>query len=458
MRTRPRSAAGKFLLASILTVASLVATPRVAIADDTTAPTVLYVGPSNTGLVEIDIEIQDTNPDNVATEVHVFYNGTEDTDFTRHEQNNNLILLGFNHLPRPEGNYEVRVKPHDTIGNVGPEVVKIVQVGEQIAQLTAYGDFQGGAETAAGDVDGDGVDELITAASAGGGPHVRVFSVDYATHATTPVASWMAYDPKFTGGVRVSSADVDGDGTDEVITAPGAGGGPHVRVWHINGDSSVSEVFGFMAYDPVFTGGVYVSGGDIDGQDPHRDEIVVGPGAGGGPHIRMFGIVSGALQEHCGHGFMAYDPKFSGGVRVATVDVHGDAPHAYAVVTAAGPGGGPHVQAFENCSATAVDSFMAFDPNFRGGVYISGLRWSGNADALLVAAGPGGGPHIRLLKLTENDPFTKFTELAGFMAYDPNFHGGAFAAGGDFDGDLDPDIVTTPGAGMPVVSVARRWR
>ena len=57
----------------------------------------------------------------------------------------------------------------------------------------------------------------------------------------------------------VAAGDVDGDGADEIITGAGGGGGPHVRIWKIVG-SSLLELFGqgFYAYDPLFPGGVWV--------------------------------------------------------------------------------------------------------------------------------------------------------------------------------------------------------
>lgn len=79
---------------------------------------------------------------------------------------------------------------------------------------------------ALGDVTGDGSDDLVTGAGAGGEPHVQVF--DGETGAL--VAEFMAYDPDFRGGVRVAVGEVDGDGRAEVVTIPEGGTAPVVRV------------------------------------------------------------------------------------------------------------------------------------------------------------------------------------------------------------------------------------
>ncbi len=98
---------------------------------------------------------------------------------------------------------------------------------------------------------------IVTGAGEGGGSHLRVF--DAATGAV--LFEFLVYDPAFTGGVRVAAADVNGDGVPDVITAPGPGGGPHVRVF--DGAAlqagQVVELFGLFAYNPAFTGGGYIA-------------------------------------------------------------------------------------------------------------------------------------------------------------------------------------------------------
>jgi hypothetical protein len=129
--------------------------------------------------------------------------------------------------------------------------------GTELTGFFAYDPgFTGGVRVATCDLTGDGVPDIVTAAGPGGAAHVRAF--DGVTLAQIPgtIGSFLPYDPGYLGGAHVACADVDGDGTPDVITGTGVGGAPHVRVWS---GATGGEIFGFFAYDPGFTGGVFVA-------------------------------------------------------------------------------------------------------------------------------------------------------------------------------------------------------
>jgi hypothetical protein len=82
--------------------------------------------------------------------------------------------------------------------------------------------------------------------------------------------------------------------------------------------------------------------------------------------VRVFSGAGGAPLA----GFLAYDPAFRGGVRVASADLNAD---GFAdVVTGAGPGGGPHQQVFDGQTQTPGTGLLAFDAAFRGGIHVAG--------------------------------------------------------------------------------------
>ncbi len=176
-----------------------------------------------------------------------------------------------------------------------------------MSQFFAYDEkFRGGVNVAAGDVDGDGIEEIITGAGFSGGPQVRIFRLNGKV-----MSQFFAYDEKFRGGVRVVTADIDRGARGhqaKIITAPGRGGGPHIRIFNNH-----AQVLGqFFAYHDKFRGGVNISSGDVDSDG--IDEIITGAGPGGAPHVRVFkkdGTVIGS--------FYAFPESFSGGVSVGAV-------------------------------------------------------------------------------------------------------------------------------------------
>ena len=80
---------------------------------------------------------------------------------------------------------------------------------------------------------------------------------------------FFAYDPSFRGGVNVAMADLNGDLRAEIITGPGIGGSPEVKVFSAKDFSLEAKFFAFSAES---RGGVTVAAGDLDNDG--KEEIV----------------------------------------------------------------------------------------------------------------------------------------------------------------------------------------
>ncbi len=241
-----------------------------------------------------------------------------------------------------------------------------------VRQFLAYPPFfHGGVNVATGDVNGDGLDEIVVGAGVGGGPQVRVFN-----QLNQVQAQFFAYNKHFRGGVNVAVGDVNGDGVDEIITGAGKGEPPYVKVF----DEDGNLIFKFLAYNKNFRGGVNVAVGDVNGDGV--DEIITGAGRGGGPQVRIFDRF-GRLQGQ----FFAYNKHFRGGVNVAVGDVNGDGVDE--IITGAGKGGGPQVRIFDRFGYPETQ-FFAFSPQARQGVKVAVGDINQDGKAEIATAQEGG--------------------------------------------------------------------
>src|SRR5579871_6078998 len=107
---------------------------------------------------------------------------------------------------------QVRVAVGDVTGNgqqdvvvaPGPGMQSIIEVfdgatGQMVRSFDAYGSFMGGSFVAVGDINGRGIDDIVTGADAGGGPNVKAFD-----SAGNVLFNFNAYNVNFHGGVRVA--------------------------------------------------------------------------------------------------------------------------------------------------------------------------------------------------------------------------------------------------------------
>lgn len=360
-----------------------------------------------------------------------------------------------------------------TITSTGPTVQVFDRNLQQVSQFSPYPGFQGGINVAVADLNGNGIPDSITGAGPGGGPHVQVFDASD----NRLLASFFAFDPNFRGGVSVASDDVNGDGRPDIIVA----GGTHVKVIdgfklgqvQANGviaDSALLD--SFFAFDPAFTGGVTLASLDLNGD--RRNDIIVGAGPGGGSHVKVIDAArlnqvqaNGVIADSALLGsFFAFAPGFTCGVSVAVAfnDVQRK------IIVGAGPGGAPHVKVIDGTKLTQVQpdgmiadsallaSFFAFDIAFRGGVRVGSddITSDGVAE-VIVSAGPGGGPHVKVIdgtklnQLLANGQIADSALLNSFFTTVSSFAGGVAVAS-------DADHRDGPINGPPGITVTNSRR
>lgn len=290
----------------------------------------------------------------------------------------------------------------------GPQVRVFAGDGQALSTnfFAFHPKFSGGIYVAAGDVDGDSRDEIVVGAGWSAPPYVRIFD----GYPKAQVSEFLAYNKKFKGGVRVAVGDVDGDGTDEIITGAGFDGSPKIKVFDNQGKRKYKT---FMAFSPKFHGGVYVAAADLNGDK--KAEILAAAGEGGGPQIKIFNK-KGKLKR----AFFAGNQKDRFGVRVAAADLNGDKKSE--ILASAGYGDKPWARLFSRFGKKRKD-FFVFDKNFRGGVYIAGGDTNGDGkEEIIVSAGFSGGPQVRVFSSDGQRVY------ASFFVFDQKFRGGARVA------------------------------
>ncbi|MBL8794479.1 MAG: FG-GAP repeat protein [Planctomycetia bacterium] len=310
------------------------------------------------------------------------------------------------------------------------------------------------------------VDIVAVAQDAGttSSPYVNVYDAETMEflYRVTP------YEATFRGGVRVATGDVNFDGIPDLITAPGTGRSATIKVYNgtpdIDAHYAANQIASFEAYASTFRGGAYVAVGDVN-RDGAND-IVTGPGKGLGPQVKVFNgttLTTATPTLVGGKVITAFGSTFKGGVTVAVGDINKD---GYAeVVAGTGPGAKAAVRVFDgkkitDAAATALVRTVNPFSTFNKGVFVTVGDFNGDGFRdIIVGAGAGTTPRVYVY--SGADVYTKApARLAAITTYATTFRGGVRVAakplgGGDPGAVERVGIFTAPGANSPTRNVRR---
>ena len=270
--------------------------------------------------------------------------------------------------------------------------------------------------------------------------------------------------PGFAGSVRVASGDINGDGIDDIVTAQGSGAGSGSQIRVFDGASAMFsgtrvEISSFFAYsdsagastNPGFGGGVFVACADFNGDG--RAELVTSAGAGARGHVKVFNFnVGGVFQGNTPElraSFFAYT-DFAGEIRVTTLK----AGATTFLVTASGAGTTQSdVRFYQNVFTLGQIPDLTFIapaaqffpiPGYTGGLSVAAGDTDGDGIAELFVAKNSGESTVLVI-----DAIT-LTTRASFTAFG-GFNGEVRLGAADIDGDGKVEVLTStgtsPGAG-----------
>jgi hypothetical protein len=210
----------------------------------------------------------------------------------------------------------------------------------------------GGVFVATGNLNGVPLGQIVVSADAGGGAEVSVFSIAANIALINPGYVAVPDGPSlqvyplgtFFGGIRVACADVNGDGLDDIITGAGPGAGPEVKIFAGNRTTffDMTPFADFFGITPTsFFGGIFVTAGDFEGD--FKADVIVSADQGGGPQVDVFtgtSILANPLSVTAFGGFNALIAAgFTGGTRVGTAIGQFGPFIGRVLVSTAGPGG-----------------------------------------------------------------------------------------------------------------------
>ena len=242
------------------------------------------------------------------------------------------------------------------------------KTGAVIQKVQAYeSSFLGGVRVAAGDVNGDGMPDIITAPGKGRTGLVKVFDglTGQPLAGFTPITP---YGTSFKNGLFVAVGDIDGLPGNEIIVAPGSGSAP-VTVFTRTG-APLAGFVPFFPYGTAYTSGFSVAVGNTNGTGP--DEIITAPLKGAKPV---------QVQNAAGTVLLSTNPygaSFSTGIFVAAGDIDGD---GFAEIITGPLSGKQPAKILNGQNGNLIRQIFPFGTSYTAGIRVGVVDY--NQDGLL---------------------------------------------------------------------------
>jgi cyclophilin family peptidyl-prolyl cis-trans isomerase len=256
------------------------------------------------------------------------------------------------------------------------------------------------------------------------------------------ISKFLAFHPNNRGGVSVALGDVDGDGLLEVIAGSGAGSRSVVKVFELDGTHLAA--YKTFPYGRVYQGGINVAAGDFDGSGTTDIAVVTARGVG---LVHVFLIDPTAADPVPDNASRVIRSAFHGsmgGTTIAAADVGSFSAGVLTnasladsrdeLVLGSGVGISPLVQIFDASVGTPVlvRSLSPLTPGYLGGVNVAAGRYDADQiDDVIVTGGRRSGSALEVHsgRLDSNEVLVKRAAFASLVSLP------VVAAALDTDGD-----------------------